>query len=46
MRMIKEAEKQGDKLSYIFKFIPSYAISDSLLYSFNKAEMNTTRNYT
>jgi|688.fasta_scaffold928455_2 hypothetical protein len=46
LRIVKESENLGDKLSYIFKFVPSYAISDGLLYSFNRDELNKTRNYT
>jgi hypothetical protein len=46
LRIVKESENLGDKLSYIFKLVPSYAISDGLLYSFNRNELNKTRNYT
>lgn len=46
MRMAQDAENLGDLLSYTFKVIPSFALSDSLLYSFNRADLNKTRNYT
>jgi ATP-binding cassette subfamily A (ABC1) protein 3 len=46
MRFVREAEQLGDLLSYIFKVVPSFAISDSLLYSFNREDLNKTRNYT
>ena len=46
MRIVQESENLGDKLSYFFKVVPSYAISDSILYSFNREELNKTRNYT
>ncbi len=45
-RFVREAEQLGDLLSYIFKVVPSFAISDSLLYSFNREDLNKTRNYT
>ena len=46
MRMVQEAENLGDLFSYIFKIVPSFAISDSLLWSFNREDLNKTRNYT
>jgi hypothetical protein len=46
MRLVKEAEHLGDLLSYTFKVVPSFALSNSILYAFNKEDLNKTRNYT
>ena len=46
MRMLKETENTGDVLSKIFKIIPSYALSDAVLYSVSSELLNKTRNYT
>ena len=46
LRIIKETEDKGDTLSKVFKFLPSFSFSNSMLYSMSKDLMNTTRNYT
>ena len=46
MRMVKQTENQGDLLSKIFRFLPSFAFSQSMLYSTSRETMNETRNYT
>lgn len=47
MRMVQETESQGDLLSYILKFlVPSFAFTNSMLYTSNRKALNETRNYT
>ena len=46
LRLIKQTENYGDLLAKIWKIIPSFAFSNSMLYSTSKDILNSTRNYT
>ena len=46
LRLIKQTEDNGDLLAKVFKVIPSFAFTTSMLYSTSKDIFNETRNYT